>query len=299
MLKLLNSSIAPSTKAAYRQAYINYAKFHQTYFPGDMVLPINSLRMAKFVSYCALQGLKGTTIQTHVAGLNYIHNITGFASPSSHFLVKKMIHGSRKLTNKPDKRLPITITILNSLLRCIDHMSIPHYDKLLYKAMFLTAFFALLRVGEIASTILGSRNIILYQNVKFNLNKSRLSSVYITLHSYKHSQEHSSTLELKASHTALCPVSALWDFTEVRGNLMGPLFLTSQQMPISSIQFSSILRNCIVSLGLNPNLYTPHSLRIGGCCLGYKLNFSSQQLKSLGRWKSTAFTKYIRCPESL
>ena len=141
MLELLNSSIAPTTKAVYRQAYVNYTKFHQTYFPDIAVFPINSLQIAKFISYCALQGLKGTTIQTHVACLNYFHNILGFTSPCNHFLVKKLLQGSKKLSNKPDKRPPITLSILKSLLACIGNMDISHYEKRLYKAMFLAAFF--------------------------------------------------------------------------------------------------------------------------------------------------------------
>ena len=271
MLKLLHSSIAPSTKAVYRQAYLSYSKFHQTHFSDVPTFPINSIQMAKYVSHCALQGFKGSTIQTHVAGLNYLHNIAGLPSPYNHFLVKKLIQGSRNLTNNPDKRLPITVPILKCLIVCIGHMDIPHYDKLLFKAMFLTAFFALLRVGEISSTIYGSRNIILYQNVKLNFRKTRLSSVHITLHSYKHCNGQSSTLEFKASQTALCPVYALWTYLQARGNARGPLFLTSQNVPVTSLQFSNVLRSCIESLGLDPNLYTPHCFRIGGCCLGYKL----------------------------
>ena len=243
MLKLLNSSIAPSTKAVYRQAYVSYTKFHQTYFPDIAVFPINSLQIAKFISYCALQGLKGTTIQTHVAGLNYFHNILGFTSPCNHFPVKKLLQGSEKLSNKPDKRLPITLTILKSLLACIGNMDISHYEKRLYTAMFLAAFFALLRVGEITSTVHGSRNIILYQNVVFNFHKSRVVSMFITLHSYKHSKRPSTTLKLKATHGALCPVSALLSYIKVRGISMGPLFLPRNICPChlcnSAVSFAS------------------------------------------------------------
>ena len=42
MLKLLHSSIAPSTKAVYRQAYLSYSKFHQTHFSNVPTFPINS-----------------------------------------------------------------------------------------------------------------------------------------------------------------------------------------------------------------------------------------------------------------
>ena len=297
MLSLLSASIKPSTKAVYRQAYSNYKHFHTLFYPNLTVFPIDSLRIAKFISFSIIQGNKSSTIQTHIAGLNYFHKILGLKNPCDHFIVKKLLQGSRNLHSSPDKRLPITLTILQGLVNSIESLGLSQYDCFLYRAMFLTAFFALLRVGEMTLTEYGSHNIILFENVVFNSRKSKLSSVYITLYNYKHSNGSRSTLKLRTSkQTHLCPVSALFAYVGRRGQHLGPLFITSKKLPIHSKHFGYIFRQCIEMLGLDPSLYTPHSLVIGGATLANQLNFSETQLKSLGRWRSSAYTKYIRTP---
>ena len=49
-------------------------------------------------------------------------------------------------------------------------------------------------------------------------------------------------------------------------------------------------------IGLNVDVYKPHSLRIGGATLAHDLNFSDAQIESLGRWHSKSYQRYIRVP---
>lgn len=47
---------------------------------------------------------------------------------------------------------------------------------------------------------------------------------------------------------------------------------------------------------MNPNLFTAHSFRIGGATHAHNSNMSTAQIQKLGRWKSSAYLKYIRPP---
>ena len=136
MLSLLSASIKPSTKAVYRQAYSNYKHFNTLFYPNLTVFPIDSLRIAKYISFSVIQGNKSSTIQTHIAGLNYFHKILGLKNPCDHFIVKKLLQGSRNLHSSPDKRLPITLTILQGLVDSIESLGLSQYDCFLYRAMF-------------------------------------------------------------------------------------------------------------------------------------------------------------------
>ena len=59
-------------------------------------------------------------------------------------------------------------------------------------------------------------------------------------------------------------------------------------------QTRQLLRKMLSSFGLNAELYDMHSLRIGRASDLIKQNYSIEQVKRMGRWKSNAVYKYIR-----
>ena len=75
-------------------------------------------------------------------------------------MVKKILSSAQKLTQSHDKRLPITISILKALPKALACILPSIYDRHLYNAMFITAYCALLRVGEFTTTQFGSANVI-------------------------------------------------------------------------------------------------------------------------------------------
>ena len=58
MLKLLHSSIAPSTKVVYRQAYLSYSKFHQTHFSDVPTLSGRSVSTFHIWRFCSPRFVK-------------------------------------------------------------------------------------------------------------------------------------------------------------------------------------------------------------------------------------------------
>lgn len=186
MLMLLNASIAPSTKAVYRLAYQSYCRFHNIFYPDAKVFPISDNRLATYVSHCAMQGLKGSTIQTHVAGLSFLHKMLGFRDLGKQFMLKQLLRGSKKLMDFPDQRLPITLKILQGIISKLHVIPLSRYNRSMYQSMFLTSFFGLFRVGELTKTIHGYDNILQFQNVRFVQTKMKTGHVILTLTKYKH-----------------------------------------------------------------------------------------------------------------
>ena len=298
VVNLLSHGVAPATKAAYKHAYHNFLNFHARYYLLEKVFPIQPLQIAQFIVFSLKQGLKGSSIQAQVAGINYMHRMMGYPSITDNFIVKKILTAAQKVTQSHDKRLPITVTILKSLINSLAFVISSPYDRILYNAMFLTAFFALLRVGEFTATQFGSANIIQYHNLELGTNNQGLLHVIINMQQHKHSKwgiPLPITLT-RQNDTTICPVLALTKYLRIRGSIPGPLFITADGLPITSNQFAATLRECITCLGLDPSKYTTHAFRIGGACHAHQNNFSDTQLKRLGRWKSSAYTKYIRCP---
>lgn len=279
----------------YQRAYKNYQRFHLAHFSNFPIFPIPSNRLAQFIAYCYTNKLKGTTIQTQMAGLAFFHKIMGLENPAENFLIKKLLAGVLRMTRGRDKRLPITLDMLEIFMCNLKFILISSYDLILFRAMILTAFFALLRVGEMTITNLGAHNVILVNDIQFLWKQNHLKGVFLFLHSYKHSDGVTAKLHLeKGSKKVIDPVRALYKYVTLRPQVTGPLFINSHGQPISSRTFAAIFGLLVQYSGFDSKIFTPHSLRIGGATLASQLNFTDIQVKNLGRWKSGAYHKYIR-----
>ena len=162
--------------------------------------------------------------------------------------------------------------------------------------MFLLAFHALLRVGEytIRGNLLG--HVIRNHDVKFEWVDGSLQNLIVKLRHFKHSSR-SVTLSIRAVFTSpCCPVTKMAEYMHIRAPSTSPLFINQDASPVTSSQFASFLRFGVLDIGLSPKLYKPHSFRIGGATLAHQANFTETQLKTLGRWSSSLYLRYIRVP---
>ncbi|CAC5391431.1 unnamed protein product [Mytilus coruscus] len=73
-----------------------------------------------------------------------------------------------------------------------------------------------------------------------------------------------------------------------------PLFCSVDATPLHRPDFDRILHKCLASCGLDSSRYKGHSFRIGAATDAAERGLSDSQIRSMGRWKSNAFQKYIR-----
>ena len=296
MVKLLSSSISTSSQKTYKHSFNLYKRFHIKYYGNiSQYFPISVSMLANFIAYLTQQGYAPSSIQTNVSGICYLNSRAGFPNPSKNVIIKNILKGSKNLNPTTDKRLPVTPKILKKFLVALKYMSLNHYYLILYKAMFLLAFYAFLRVGEYTCRGKSSKNVISFHNVTMYKTRNKVSRITIHLDHFKHSKQ-SVTLSLKSSSSKLCPVRALHAYLKLRGKRPGPLFLDLYRCPVQTIDFSKILKRVVIFSGLSANFYKPHSFRIGATTWAHSLNMSDSKIQSLGRWHSSAFKKYIRVP---
>ena len=74
------------------------------------------------------------------------------------------------------------------------------------------------------------------------------------------------------------------------------LFRTYDGHAVSRKLFTDYLALIFRVCGLDPTKYKGHSFRIGAATFAAECGFSDAQIRSMGRWKSDAFRKYIRGP---
>ena len=94
----------------------------------------------------------------------------------------------------------------------------------------------------------------------------------------------------------ICPVQSLLDYFSRRALSDGPLFRTYDGHAVSRKLFTDYLALIFRVCGLDPTKYKEHSFRIGAATFAAECGFSDAQIRSMGRWKSDAYRKYIRGP---
>ncbi len=207
-----------------------------------------------------------------------------------------MLAGAKKSRPAVDGRLPITFQILNLLVPALQHTVSSLYDRVLLQAMFLLAFHAFLRVGEITVSSHSANHALLYQDISFEFVGGKVSGIIISLEHFKHSSAQARMFVKANSASHLCPANALLAFLKLRGAHQGPLFTIAPRCAVSRSFFSQALSSVIQYIGLDPRRYKSHSFRIGAATTAQLLGHTSQEIKSMGRWRSDAFSRYIRIP---
>ena len=78
-----------------------------------------------------------------------MHKLLNFADPTKNYVVSKLVMGSYRPRPCFDIRLPITLLLLDKLIDALYHTAPNLYEITLFKAMYLFAFYAFARIGEI------------------------------------------------------------------------------------------------------------------------------------------------------
>ena len=94
----------------------------------------------------------------------------------------------------------------------------------------------------------------------------------------------------------LCLASAVLWYLAIRPLTQGPLFIFNNGTPLSWNLLVFHLREALSQVGTDVKKYSGHSFRIGAATAAAAAGLSDSFIQTLGRWKSSAFTAYIRTP---
>lgn len=294
--QLIQSSLQPSSLPTYKRAWKLFYDFFHTIFPGVPVnLPISAPHLALFIAYLFDRNYAASTANTYISALSYSHKLSSLPDPTKVFFIIQMLKGYGKLGSGFDGRLPITLPILHKILCLAPDLSLSRYELCLFRAMCCLAFYAFLRVGEMAVTN-NNTSILSIDNIAKLLNAdNHVVSLKVTFLTYKHSYNQPPFSLVIGRQSLFCPVQFLLDYLSCRGNSPGPLFILGG-LPVPRRYFCGLLAMAIKRCGLNPARYKGHSFRIGAASHAAERGMSDAQIRVLGRWKSNAFLRYIRIP---
>ena len=78
-----------------------------------------------------------------------------------------------------------------------------------------------------------------------------------------------------------------------------PLFVDEQNCPCTRELFISCLRLMLSRLGYPPDKYCAHSFRTGAASTAATVSIEAHMIKTLGRWNSSCYLRYIHVDQNL
>ena len=195
------------------------------------------------------------------------------------------------------QRLPISPQILRLLHRYWSNQ--PHdQDTVCLWAACCVGFFGFLRSGEFTCDSWASYHPSMLSLCDAAINdRSNPTIVHLTLRCSKTDVFGAGvTLHLGRTGDVICPVSALLSYLANRPPTPGPLFLLKSGNPLSRSFLVSSIRNALSTFDIDVSCYNGHSFRIGAATAAAQANIPDSTIKSLGRWRSSVFTRYLQPP---
>ncbi len=144
--QLLKSSVSPNTTSTYTTALASFANFRiRTKLSQTWPTPVEHIVL--FIASCFERGLASGTIYTYIRGINYFHKMHSWVNISEVFIIKKLLEGCRRCrSGGPDRRAPITPAMLAELCATLPSICYNMYETKMFRAVFVLAFFGLMRV---------------------------------------------------------------------------------------------------------------------------------------------------------
>ncbi|XP_060575983.1 uncharacterized protein LOC132733355 isoform X4 [Ruditapes philippinarum] len=145
--KLAMSSMSDNTLKTYNNGLSLYKQFTEE-LNKNPAWPPSVESVLEFIAYMSLAGYSFKTVNSYISALSFQCKLNDFIDPTQHFLVRKVLKGYMKVNRVTDIRLPISYSILITLLKNLHFVCTSSYEAILFQAAFCLAYFALLRISE-------------------------------------------------------------------------------------------------------------------------------------------------------
>lgn len=304
------NAIAPSTRRAYNTGWTCYQKYLllSNVCQGAGTLPVSEELLMTFAAHCFHDlHLSYGTIKLYICGVRFHVILSGlpnpFTDPPSLDRLHLVLKGIKRTGTGPHStRLPITIEILRALSTRLRTGLFSPYTNLMMETVCVIAFFGFLRCAEFTCyvTFDPSSNLCL-GDVGFHDTHVILKLKQSKTDPFRKGVD----IKLFCVAGRPCPTCLLSEYIRVR-NLAFPsrcsgadsLFLNSQGSPLTRPVFLSLLKQALSAAGFTDSRYTGHSFRIGAATSAAAARIEDHLIKTMGRWVSDSYCRYIATPSS-
>lgn len=150
MEKLRNQSLCDATKKKY---YDTWCLFNDFYIKLDRKPDKWEDRIILFAVALVDAGYKSATVKSYVSGIKSILKSENIPIDDTQIVLRALIRACMARNDRLFIRLPIHRRLLGLLLDWVDDKyAFQPYLSDLYKAMFVTGYYGLMRVGEMTKS---------------------------------------------------------------------------------------------------------------------------------------------------
>jgi len=273
----ISASLADNTLRAYRADLKHFLAWGGT-------IPATEQMIAEYVAEHATS-LSNATLKRRVVAINRAHVNQGLPSPTGTELVKATLQGIRRKLGK--RQHQVAALQKNELIQLVKGMK--GLRGIRDIAMLLIGFAAALRRSELVAL-----NV---EDVDFVTD-----GALIQIRRSKTDQEGKGrTIAVPFVHGPYCPARSLQAWLKVSGIKAGPIFRRIgrfgdiQQDRLTDQSVALIIKKRAEAAGLNPGLYSGHSLRAGFATTAAEAGVNPASIRiQTGHQPDTTLQRYIR-----
>ena len=318
--RLIGGAKAPGTIKTYNRCFQKWVEFRSLQDKPAIITPAEDKLSAEtdVVRFATLHHgpLQKTaaTVELYLRALGYMHRLhTGLNPLSDMFRVKLLLQGARREEGPPNRKLPVSCEDLLEIQKGLSSGSVNEH---IIFCVILLGWFYMLRKSEYlgpgmsgASPGTFRRSVRVMDLEAFEDSKrvpwgNPCDSVALHIHGSKTDWLNRGTVR---THGALAPDHPNRSICIVH-NLMKlhyllPMRFTSDtQLPFARLTNNALISDRTVALvikraaaanGLNPDLYSLHSLRAGGATALFRATGDLDLVGRFGRWKGRSIHSYL------
>ena len=258
-------------------------------------------RIVLFVGYLIISKKKSSTIKSYVSALKAILRDEDIEVSEDQMLLRSLTRACRINFDHKNFKMPVRRGMINRLVASLDTFfdSPQPYLTTLYKAMIITTYFGLFRIGEMTE----SPHVVKAADVFTGVNKDKLK--FVLYSSKTHSRgDDPQIIKIKSlgsskgnKNKLACPFKLVQDYMDMRQpyrNNTEQFFVNADQSPVTSQQFRKLFKDLLIFNKYDPTQFTCHGMRAGRACDMLDMGISVQMIRKIGCWKSNSVYAYLR-----
>jgi hypothetical protein len=286
--------VSTATQALYTRAWQAFNDFREK-LGREAARAAGTDEISDFIGQLSLDGKAPATICGYVAGIGFWHRIKFGFDATDNCVVRQLLKGVRRGNRPPDSRAALHDGLFERFLTILPTLVSSQYELLLFRAALAVGFFGFLRVREFTA---GSRRDPESPLAVGDVEIVRNSQVRVSIKRAKNNQNGRAQivcLPASKDRSRPCPVQILSEFKTSRPPNAQAFLCHFDGSHLTQYQVQSMIKRGSAALGLKERI-TSHSLRIGGATTAWLRQWPEEAIKAGGRWKSSAYRRYIRVP---
>ena len=283
--QLIVGGLASNSRRSYYLAATRYLNFCDLYSLDPF--NISESTVLRFISYLSSSFIAPSTIKVYLSGVRAWVITNGGPPPLIYSQrVRWALKCLERVAPPPVRVNPFTFDMF---LIISEHLTYSYDNVFLYCSMLL-GYFGCLRAAEYLPSA-GSPPLL---PSHFKLHLAPVPYYIINIQSSKTAQKGFS-LVVGCSGSGVCAVCWLRHCFQIRTLPPSlPFFSFHSGAPITRSALAAFMQRSLARAGRDASGISPHSLRAGSATDAAGLGASDSAIQRLGRWRSSAYTAYIR-----